>query len=250
MEAQTEWWQEFFLESVWDYARMAPMEERTHLEVDFILDLLDLEPGARILDVPCGGGRHSLELAARGYQMTSVDITEKFLEDAKGKADERQLDIIWVLRDMRDLPWHESFDGALCFWGSFGYFDDGGNEEFLKSVSPTLKPGARFLLETHTAETLLPIFLQRDWQRYDDMVALQERHFDHVQSRIDAEWTFIRDGDVVTKTSSMRLYTYRELCCLLQEAGFTDCEGVETMGGEPFRFGSRRLTMVATKGAS
>jgi O-methyltransferase involved in polyketide biosynthesis len=154
---------------------------------------------------------------------------------------------MWEHRDMRDLPWKGEFDGAFCFGGSFGYFDEEGNAEFLKAVARSLKPGARFLVDTHVAETLLPVFRERDWQRMEDTLVITETHYDHVQGRVETEWTFVREGEMAKRPSSIRVYTYRELCQLLEEVGLTDCEGYGSLNGEPFGLGSRRLYLRAAK---
>ncbi len=167
MSMQTEWWERFFSGPWLDVQRQIRTEEETCNEADFIQKLLQLAPQAKVLDVPCGEGRLSLEMASRGYQVTGVDITLPLLDDARRKATERQLNIVWEHRDMRDLPCQEEFDGAFCFWGSFGYFDEQGNADFLKAVCRALKPGARFLVDTHIAETLLPIFQERGWRHAD-----------------------------------------------------------------------------------
>jgi cyclopropane fatty-acyl-phospholipid synthase-like methyltransferase len=141
-----EWWQTFFAGHWLDVQRVFKAE-RTTAEADFIERVLKLQPGAAVLDVPCGEGRLSVELASRGYRLTGVDITEALLADARRTAAERRLDVAWHRRDMRDLPWREDFDGAYCFWGSFGYFDDEGNRAFLEAVARALKPGGRFLMD-------------------------------------------------------------------------------------------------------
>jgi cyclopropane fatty-acyl-phospholipid synthase-like methyltransferase len=246
MSERTEWWEEFF--PAWmEIQGQAKSEEETRVEADCIENLLQLSLQATVLDVPCGEGRLALQLAALGFRVTGVDITLPLLEEAQQKAAERRLEVTWEHRDMRDLPWQETFEGAFCFWGSFGYFDEPGNGEFLKAVARTLKPGARFLIETHTAETVLPRFQERSWQRVGDTLVLQDRRFDHTQSRINEQWTFIKDGESVQRRSSIRIYTYRELRGLLEAAGFTACEGYDGASEAPFRLGARRLVLVATK---
>lgn len=248
MSMQTEWWESFFTGLWLDIVRPVKTDdEKTRAEADFIEKVLQLTPQAEVLDVPCGKGRHSLELASRGYQVMGMDVTLPFLENARRKAIERQLEITWEHRDMRDLPWQEAFDGAFCFGGSFGYFDEEGNAEFLNAVARTLKPGARFLVDAHVAETLLPRYQERDWGQVRDMLVLQERCYDHVHSRVDAEWTLVQEGKVEKRSSSIRIYTYRELCRLLEEVGFVNCEGYGSLSQEPFKLGSRRLYLVATK---
>jgi cyclopropane fatty-acyl-phospholipid synthase-like methyltransferase len=246
MSEDKEWWETFF--PAWaEVQRQSKSAEETRAEADCIENLLQLPVQATVLDVPCGEGRLSLQLAALGFRVTGVDITLPLLEDARRKAAESRLEVTWEHRDMRDLPWQAAFDGAFCYWGSFGYFDEAGNAAFLHAVARALKPGARFLVETHTVETLLHRFQERSWQRVGETLMVQARRYDHVRGRIDEEWTFIRAGESVERHSSIRIYTYRELCRLLEEAGFTACEGYDGASEAPFRLGARRLVLVATK---
>src|SRR5262245_52014949 len=131
MSEQPEWWEEFF--PVWaEVQRQAKSEEQTRSEADCIENLLQLPLQAKVLDVPCGEGRLALQLAALGFRVTGVDLALPLLEEARQKAAERRLEAAWEHRDMRDLPWQAIFDGAFCFWGSFGYFDEAGNAAFLQ----------------------------------------------------------------------------------------------------------------------
>lgn len=246
-EPKTEWWMGFFSGLWLDAQRQAQTEEQTRADAGGIEKLLRLAPRAKVLDVPCGQGRIALELAARGYQVTGVDITQPFLDDARRKATERQLEIILAHRDMRDLPWREEFDGAFCAWGSFGYFDEEGNAAFAQAVCRALKPGARFFVDIPIAETIFPRFQDHAWMRFGDTLLLQEAHFDHVHSRMEVEWTLVREGKMEKSSSSLRIYTYRELRRLLEEAGFANCEGYGSLSLEPFKLGSPRLYLVATK---
>ena len=110
-----DWWRDFFSGMFVDLWLRVPTEEQTRSEVEFIEKLLQLPPGARVLDVPCGGGRHSLELAARGHQVTGVDLSTDFLNAARAAAAQRQLAVVWEQREMDALPWSDEFDGAFCF---------------------------------------------------------------------------------------------------------------------------------------
>ena len=249
MRDQTEWWREFFSGPVLDFVQHSRDEETTQAEADFVQQALELSPDSKILDVPCGGGRLSLELASRGYRVTGVDISLPLLDDAKATADVQHLPISWEHRDMRDLPWRGEFDGAICFWSSFGYFDEQGNADFLRAVSHTMKPGALFLLDTPLIETRLPEIAAeaRVWWEVGDLLVLEDRRFDHATSRVESEWTFVRDGQTETKHLSLRLYTYRELCWMLNQAGFGDHRAYGTLDGDPFELNSTWLYLVTTK---
>ena len=110
----------------------------------------------------------------------------------------------------------------------------------MRAVSSALKPGARFLLDTPLVETRLPEMEAeaRVWWPAGDLLALEDRRFDHVNSRVESEWTFVHHGQIEKKSLSLRLYTYRELCCLLEQAGFGDHLAYGTLDLEPFSLGS------------
>lgn len=103
-------------------------------------------------------------------------------------------------------------------------------------------------LDTHITETLLSKLLQeRGWKRVGSALVLEERHYDHVCSRTDTKWTLVQDGKMFEKSTSIRLYTYRELCQLLEQLGFASFKGYGSLSEEPFQLGSPRLYLVATK---
>src|SRR5512134_2779502 len=129
-----EWWNDFFSGLVVEFWRAAMTPETTRAESGFLAERLGLEPGSRVLDVPCGDGRLALSLAERGCRVTGVDISEGFLEAGAVQAKKRGLDVAWRRSDMRDLPWRGKFEAAYCAGSSFGYLDDAGNAEFLAAV--------------------------------------------------------------------------------------------------------------------
>jgi SAM-dependent methyltransferase len=249
MSAAKDWWRTFFHGAMAESWLAATTEEQTRQEADFVEKMLRVAPPARLLDVPCGGGRHSLALAARGYAMTAVDLSPTFLAAARSR--EGAGKVSWEQRDMRDLPWPAAFDGAFCLGNSFAYYDDAGNEAFVAAVARALKPGARFLLDTgYLVEGLLPVLQERAWYPWGDAITLAERRYDPAEGRLHVEYTVIRDGKLEKFPMSARLYTYRELRRLFEAAGFTDLQGYGSLAGEPFRFGSRQLLLVGTRTGS
>ena len=219
MATDTGWWQTFFEGIVVDMWQQALPPEHTSQEAAHLIRMMGVAPGARVLDVPCGGGRLALALAERGYAVTGVDGSAGFLEHARAAPGASR--VAWEQRDMRDLPWPGEFDAAFCVGNSFGYLDDQGNADFLRAVRAALEPGARFVLETPMViENLLGHLQPRPWWRAGDVWLLVENRYDQASSRLEIDYTFVSDGRVETRHGSHRAFSYRELAALLEEAGF------------------------------
>ncbi len=248
MSAPSDWWRTFFSGPTVEWWLRAVPEDFTKAEALFVESALDLRPGAKVLDVPCGGGRHALALAARGHKLTAVDISEEFLVVAQTLCYERELKIDWREGDMRDLPWNGEFDGAYCMGNSFGYLLDDENAAFLQAVSRTLRPGARFVLDTgYIAECLFPTLQERAWYPDGENHVLASRRYEPVDARLHVAYTFVSKTRQSTSVMSARIYTCHEVVELLKDAGFGAIELLGSISREPFRLGSQRLLIVATK---
>ncbi len=238
----------FFHGVALDFWRAALSDEQTRAEADFIAKQLQLTNSARVLDVPCGNGRLSIELAQRGFELAGVDLATEFMDEVKSSSIQAGVNVDWHNRDMRDLPWAGEFDGAFCFGNSFGYLDDEANADFLKAISKTLKPGRRFILDAPAvAECILPTFQS---SRSIELAGIKvdiEHRYDHEQGRMSNDFTFTRNGVVDKRPSSQRIYTYHELAELLREAGLELIAAYASLMGEPFKLGAQRLLLVARK---
>ena len=124
----------------------------TDAEVDFLEEELGLEKGDSVLDVGCGTGRHSLELARRGYNVTGIDISEKMLDRGREIAEEENLDIEFIKANAVDFKLKKRYDSAVCLCeGAFGLLNMGEDPmerdiKILKNISNCLKPGGKFIL--------------------------------------------------------------------------------------------------------
>src|SRR5262249_12260901 len=103
---------------------------------------------------------------------------------------------------------------------------------------------------SYVTEILLPTLQERAWYQTGDILTLAERRYEPTSGRLHVDYIWIRDGQSEKRSMSARLYSYRELVRLLEEAGFTEVEGVSSLAGEPFRLGARRLILMATKKGS
>jgi len=228
--------------------RAAVSAEETAEEVDFLIEALESEPGDRLLDAPCGFGRHALELARRGYVLTGVDLVEDYLAEAALAARREGLDADFLAEDLRELAFDAVFDGAYCLGNSFGLFDRAGTERFLEGVAAALVPGGRLLLESGMlAESLLPNYEERLWRPVGDLLLLMENRYDPGESRLDTTYTVIQDGVLESRDASHWIFTLAELRGLLEAAGLETVGFCANTDGTPFELGSDRILLVAEK---
>jgi len=242
------WYETFFQGIVLDMWHKARPPEQTRLEADFLARALRLRPGDRVLDVPCGAGRHALELAARGFAVTGVDLSKEQIDMARAASAAARLSVEWRQADMRELPWRSEFAGACCFGNSFGYIEPAGLKEFVGAISRALKPGARFVLDSGmTAESILPNLVEREWAKVDDILFLEENRYHAVEGCYETTYTFVRGGETVTRTGLHWVYTLREIRALLADAGLVAEDPLGSLDGAPFQAGSHYLILASTK---
>jgi SAM-dependent methyltransferase len=240
-----EWYETFFDGIAVDLWNRVMPPAVTNDEVSFLERSLDLAPAARVLDMPCGSGRHSIELATRGYNITGVDLSAYSLDIARAQFP--QLD--WRLGDMRSPPVDAaSYDGAFCLGNSFAGLDHAGSQLFFSSVARALKPGARFVLHAPlVAESILPTLVRQRWHRAGDIFMLSENRYVAEESRLDIDYTFIHGVTVDTRPASFYVWTVAELRRLLQAAGLESVQMFSSLAGEPYQLGSPQLFLIAQR---
>jgi SAM-dependent methyltransferase len=244
----TKWYEAFFDGVVVDMWRKALPPEATAADVEFLVRELGLRPGAAVLDVPCGHGRHAIPLASRGMRMTGVDLSRAEIDEARTRAAAAAVEIDWRHGDMRDLPWTAEFDGAFCFGNSFAYMPPDGTRGFLQAVARTLRPGARFAIDTAAlAECILPRLREREWLQFGDLLFLEQNRYIAAESCIETTYTFVRDGRAETRTGLQWVHTARELRGLLADAGLEPLALYGALDGSPFEVGSHRGLVVAKR---
>lgn len=160
-------WEEFFDAHAPIYDENV-FTNNTVREVDFLIEELGISPGASILDVGCGTGRHSVELAKRGYAVTGLDLSSEMLAKAAEAANVAGVQVEWVRADATQFSFPGTYDAAICLcegaFGLLGQQDDSIEQPLaiLCNVSQSLKPGAKALFTVLNAAAMFRRYQNED----------------------------------------------------------------------------------------
>ncbi|HEX5704474.1 MAG TPA: class I SAM-dependent methyltransferase [Pyrinomonadaceae bacterium] len=258
MSVPPHWFETFFHGITLDLWRRAIPPEQATAEADFLIQNLKCEPGARVLDVPCGNGRLAFELANRGYRVTGIDLAEEFIEEARARTAELtnppanaggsdlSASVEFILGDMRRIEGLGVYDGAFCFGNSFGFLEYADMEQFLAGIARALKPGARFLVNTAmAAESVLPDFEEQSCHEMGDIVMTIKERYVAEESCVDSEYIFERNGETDSRKAKHWIYTVAEIRRMLERSGFEILNCFGSLKSEPFKLGSRELFVVS-----
>ncbi|MDR0584031.1 MAG: methyltransferase domain-containing protein [Treponema sp.] len=210
------------------------------------LDLYDSGPPAApcLLDLCCGFGRISAELARRGFAVTGVDITESYLKTAREDAVYENLDIEYLNADARNFVRPGYFDLAVNLYISFGYFKNPDDDRLLlRNVYRSLKGGGVFIIETLGKEIAVRDFVEAEWFERSGWTVLTEYEPEDSWTMLKNRWILIKDGRRIEKIFSQRLYAASELRALMLEAGFVAVELYGNWDESPYN--QRAVKLIA-----
>lgn len=221
--------------------------KRSDADAGLVARLLSLQPGMRVLDVPCGEGRIGGRLAQLGCEVVGIDASERFLSLAR----ERYPAVSFEPGDMRELSYDGEFDAVVNWFTSFGYFDRAGNDELLAHFARALRPGGRLVLELANPARLIRILeltggstaslTERDGDLMVDRIS-----YDAAAHRSHTDRFIIRRGQIRRLEFSLEQVPAAALEQRLRDAGFSQ---VELLGqrGTPFEPEGPRLIAVAER---
>ncbi|MEO0158177.1 MAG: methyltransferase domain-containing protein, partial [candidate division WOR-3 bacterium] len=175
-----DWWAKifngFYLKTDAD---IALNQELTKREVDLIVKMLELEPSERILDLCCGNGRHSIELARRGFRnVEGLDLSEYLIRLAQRTAQGQGLRAFFRIGDARRTPYpNDAFDAVLLLGNSFGYFTSRSDDiKVLREIHRVLRPYGRLLMDVADGDSVRRTLERRSWEWADDRtIVVRER---------------------------------------------------------------------------
>lgn len=231
--------------------------ERAETEADSLVRLFSahgLNPPAKILDLCCGIGRHSVALAKRGFQVVGVDFSQKFLARAQKLAEEHGVQDAakFVLLDARKiaaLP-ERGFAAIINIFTSFGYYDEETDRNILAQARELTNPGGIFVLDLASREWILRNFSPTGLTRYSNVTLIEERKFDFETSRHNCTWRFFAEEGEAWRflgkvELSLRMYSLHELIRLFESAGWRYRTAYGDLRLSPYCLDSRRVVVVA-----
>jgi SAM-dependent methyltransferase len=211
--------------------------------INLIQRCIPLCTNSKVLDVCCGAGRHSIELARRGYKVTGFDLSSYLISQAVenlSNSKESELKVEFLIKDMKNFSFSNEFDIAINIFTSFGYFEtDEENFKVFGNVKKSLKPGGYFVFDFINPDYLIKSLVSESEDVYDGMKILQKRR---IENNFVYKDIFIGDDKY---TERLRLYNFGDINSVFNSLGF---EIVNTFGdyfGNPFdRDNSKRMVYI------
>ena len=254
--ATADWIHAFFDRHYVELLQAQTDPRRTRIEVGFLVRALSIEPPARVLDVACGFGRHSIELARRGFEVVGVDLSPAMLADARRRS-KGMARLRFVREDMRRLRFREEFDAVINLFTSFGYFTHRGNLAALRRMAQALRPGGRLVIDTPDPAALRArisrgVGTDRLWWRVGSRYyVLEEIELNAERGVLHNEWRMLRrDGRrwrMIRKNFRLQLYDRLHWDEMLRACGLRRVAVYAGYGERARRTGSATYTIAQGK---
>lgn len=249
MNPNKPWWAtQFDAQYLHEYEPLFdPVQDRR--EVARLVEVLALPSGSRVLDCPCGQGRHAHLLAEAGFNVDGLDYSEPLLAVARRRGTGPRLR--YTRGDMRKLParWTGRFDAVVNLFTSFGFFDAPRDDlKVLAEFARVLKPGGLLVWHGGARDGVMAKFLSRDWwSAADGTLFGQERAFDPLSGFLDITSTWRGPAGHGERSHRIRLYSASELASRMRDVGLVVEQAFESWTARPLGRKSSEMMLVARK---
>jgi ubiquinone/menaquinone biosynthesis C-methylase UbiE len=244
-----EWWESYF--DALYLTEHAPLfgERRERKFVGRLIDLMALPLGSRVLDCPCGQGRHSRLLAEAGYRVAGLDFSRHLLSTARRTGTMKGL--TYARGDMRHLPasWTGRYNAVLNLFSSFGFFlDPADDARVISEWSRVLVPGGVLIWHGGNRDVIATRMASRDWWRAEDGTHIaQERFFDQLSGVLTVSTSWISRNETTKREHRIRLYTATRLAEILASHRLVVEQALDGESGGPLSRRSGTMTLLARK---
>ncbi len=241
------WYEEWF--NTKEYLEVYENRDDVEAEIltELILSNIKIESSSKILDMAAGAGRHAINFARNGFNVTAVDLSKNLLNVAKKNASVYNIEIDFVHSDIRKFETSDKFDLVLNLFTSIGYFDnDKENFELLRKAYNFLKPGGCFVLDYFSRNYLETNLVPSSVETINGAVINQYRSIRG--NRVIKEIEIRKNGDTKKYFESVRMFSFNELQTELENIGFKINSTFGDLDGKPFVLEtSPRVIIIASK---
>jgi len=242
-----DWFKDFYDEFRMKMTFGSISDERTKQDVDFMIDVLDLPDGGKILDLFSGLGRHSIELSKRGYKTVPIEYNKEYLKLAQEKAKEKGVSVEFIQGDVRHVDFGAEYDAVIVMYHSFGVFSDEDDRKVLQKIYYALKKKGRFLIEIMSRDWLLKNFMEHEESEFNNVMIKSERKFDANTNRVNFIIKRYKGSEVITKKGSWRFYSADEITKILEDIGFKFIAGYNDLEKNPLTKDTRLVRLIYEK---